>query len=156
MEKHFPRDVQVLREVFDFVGEFCATHDVPDGNVASIQLIVEELLTNMIKYNRKGTRDISVRLTRREDILEIQVTDFDVHDFDVTPAPEVDVTRPVSSRARSSSISLSSSTSPARASASSSRLSSVSRAHTLRVVDPSPHVRNIFHYAGLDKILGIA
>ena len=27
--------------------------------------------------------------------------------------------------------------------------------HTLQLANPSPHVRNIFHYAGLDQILGI-
>jgi anti-sigma B factor antagonist len=27
--------------------------------------------------------------------------------------------------------------------------------HTLTLVNPSPHVRNVFHYAGLDQILAI-
>jgi anti-anti-sigma factor len=27
--------------------------------------------------------------------------------------------------------------------------------HTLTLLNPSPHVRNVFHYAGLDQILAI-
>lgn len=27
--------------------------------------------------------------------------------------------------------------------------------HALKLVNPTPHVRNVFHYAGLDKIFGL-
>ena len=99
MEKRFPRDVQKLHEVFDFITGFCATTDVPEGTAVQVELIVEELFTNMIKYNLEGQHDISVQLSRQGRTLEIRVTDFDVHDFDITRAPEVDITRPASERA---------------------------------------------------------
>ena len=27
--------------------------------------------------------------------------------------------------------------------------------HALKLINPTPHVRNVFHYAGLDKIFGL-
>ena len=31
----------------------------------------------------------------------------------------------------------------------------VASGHALKLVNPTPHVRNVFHYAGLDKIFGL-
>jgi serine/threonine-protein kinase RsbW len=59
---------------------------------------VEELFTNMVKYNPGNTRDIAISLGHTPDRLTVQLMDFDVDPFDVTKAPLVDVDKPLQER----------------------------------------------------------
>jgi serine/threonine-protein kinase RsbW len=61
--------------------------------------IVEELFTNMVKYNPEATRDIALSMGQSNATLTVRLTDFDVAPFDVTRAPQVDVTKPLEERA---------------------------------------------------------
>jgi anti-sigma regulatory factor (Ser/Thr protein kinase) len=98
MERRFPRDIAALDEVFDFVTEYFASAQIAERNVVDVCFIVEEIFTNMVKYNTEGTQDISVQLSRANRSLTICLTDFDVHDFDITKLPEVDTTQPPAER----------------------------------------------------------
>jgi serine/threonine-protein kinase RsbW len=61
--------------------------------------IVEELFTNMVKYNPDAIRDIALSFGQNNSTLTVRLTDFDVAPFDVTRAPPVDVTKPLEERA---------------------------------------------------------
>lgn len=98
MERAFPRDVNQLGEVFDFVTDcFTALH-VDASHRMDVDLIIEELFTNLVKYNSEGTREIVIELDREDHMLAIEITDFDVHEFDITKAPPVDTNAPLSER----------------------------------------------------------
>jgi anti-sigma regulatory factor (Ser/Thr protein kinase) len=98
MERPFPRDVNQLGEVFDFVTDCFQTLGVDESHRMDVDLIIEELFTNLVKYNAEGTQDIVIGLERKDAMLAIELTDFDVHEFDITKAPPVDTNAPLSER----------------------------------------------------------
>ena len=95
----FPRSFDALESLFSFLGQAMAAEGIaadatdlagrPVRN--SVDFIVEELFTNMVKYNAGGTGEIEVELERRGDTLVCRICDPDSEFFDVTAAPDVDV-----------------------------------------------------------------
>ena len=64
-----------------------------------VELALEEIFTNVVKYNSAGKGDIRVDLGIRDHELVITVTDFDAPRFDLTSdAPPVDVDSPLAER----------------------------------------------------------
>jgi len=64
----------------------------------AVNFAVEELFTNMVKYNADNGQDILLDLRRTDDVLTVRLTDFGVEPFDVTQAPDADVTLPIEQR----------------------------------------------------------
>lgn len=98
MTRSFKRTIDALDDIYRFVSEFVATHGLPESLGLDIQFVVEELFTNMVKYDRGGEQDIAVRLHPRGDQIEVALTDFDVEPFDVSRVPEPDLERPFEER----------------------------------------------------------
>jgi serine/threonine-protein kinase RsbW len=99
MEKKFKRDINTLAEVFGFVEQYSTTHAIDDSLLFSIQFIIEELFTNMIKYNISDTQsDIFIGLHKNNRQITIQLIDYDVDAFDITNVGEVDTTQPLQER----------------------------------------------------------
>lgn len=86
----FPRTVRALDDLVEFVAEFFRTHDLAGTDPFAIDLVVEELFTNMVKYNQGGQESIEVALARRGGHVEIRLRDFGVEPFDITRTPVVD------------------------------------------------------------------
>jgi anti-sigma regulatory factor (Ser/Thr protein kinase) len=63
-----------------------------------VDLSIEELFVNLVKYNRGTDRDITVCLDCVGDAVEVSLTDHDVEPFDPTGAPELDIDAPLESR----------------------------------------------------------
>ena len=59
--------------------------------------IVEELFTNLVKYNA-GSHDIALSLGHTPEQLTVRLLDFDVESFDVTRPPTVDIDKPLQER----------------------------------------------------------
>jgi anti-sigma regulatory factor (Ser/Thr protein kinase) len=97
-ERSFPRRIDALDQVFGFVTEALGALGVNSAHEFTVNLVVEEIFTNLVKYNRQSTRDISLRILRDRGKLIMRLTDFDVDKFDLTQAPEVDIHRPLSER----------------------------------------------------------
>ena len=98
MERHFPRDIDLLDAVFDFVGEFTSAHKI-EGRVSyALNLAVEEIFTNMVKYNTGGGERITVRTDVREGSVVLELIDDNVDPFDPKTADVVDVTLPLEDR----------------------------------------------------------
>jgi sigma-B regulation protein RsbU (phosphoserine phosphatase) len=102
----FARSFDSLEGLFSFLGEAMAAEGIPpDATDASgrplrnsIDFIVEELFTNMVKYNAAGNADVTVELERRGNELVCRVIDPDSEEFDVAAAPDVDVSAGAESR----------------------------------------------------------
>jgi serine/threonine-protein kinase RsbW len=60
--------------------------------------VVEEIFTNMVKYNRGSAHRIRIAVSRADDSVVVRLTDFDVDPFDPASAPEVDVDLPLEAR----------------------------------------------------------
>lgn len=90
MERRFPRDFAALEAIFAFVAEFFAACGKKGVDASLVELMIEEIFTDMVKYSLDGTQPIEVRLRQLPDSVEIGLTDFDVEPFDYSKAPEVD------------------------------------------------------------------
>ena len=93
----FPRSFDSLDQVFGFTRRFYAAEGVPNGDRLVLDFCVEEIFTNLVKYNR-GSHDIELALEREGDRMVARLTDFDVEPFDLTRAPEVDISLPATER----------------------------------------------------------
>lgn len=97
-EQRFGRSFGSLEAIFAFVDGFLASEGLAADQAFEIQLVIEELFTNMVKYSRDGRQDIAIGLERDGSRLVISLRDFDVEPFDVTRAPQADVNRPLTER----------------------------------------------------------
>jgi serine/threonine-protein kinase RsbW/sigma-B regulation protein RsbU (phosphoserine phosphatase) len=92
--------VDALGRIHEWTGSFLSDHGFGEDAAFMIDLFVEELFTNMVKYNRDGKEDIEIGLAARGAEITLTVRDFGVASFDPTTAPEVDPDMPDSERRR--------------------------------------------------------
>ena len=83
--------VSYSREAFDRLG-------IDTGLLATVDFVVEELFTNMVKYAKGSSRDVRMALVASAGGVEVTLTDYDVDPFDLTRAPDVDIDAPVEAR----------------------------------------------------------
>jgi anti-sigma regulatory factor (Ser/Thr protein kinase) len=92
-QMHALPDVMRLSEVF-----FAKSEGDPKIRFA-VELALEEMFTNMVKYNGEGEGDIRVELDRTSSEIVVRLTDFDAPRFDpFTEAREVDIDRSLEDR----------------------------------------------------------
>ncbi|HXV12678.1 MAG TPA: ATP-binding protein [Candidatus Krumholzibacteria bacterium] len=97
MLRSFKRDLSSLEPLFEFAGDFARTHRLDDAIVFAMNLAVEELFTNMVKYGG-GDDMVSVGLDVRGDDLVIELVHAGANPFDPGAAAPVDVTRTLDER----------------------------------------------------------
>ena len=98
MEKRFKKEVDSLDGIFDFIGEFVRVNEIDESMTFSINLAVEELFTNMVKYNVQSINDISISLDKHDNKLVLILIDFDVEQFDITETEDVDTSQSLEER----------------------------------------------------------
>jgi len=98
MESTFKRSFGSLQELFTFTESFLESEAVQSAAKHDIHFAVEELFTNMVKYNASGRSDIRLILERKGDTVLVSLIDADSAPFDVTRSPPVDIHRPIEER----------------------------------------------------------
>ena len=96
--RRFGRTLASLESMFEFVAEFIKASGLDAAQAFEVDLVLEELFTNQVKYNPEASQELEVRLEREGPAVLVILRDFDVEPFDPTQAPEADVTRPLSER----------------------------------------------------------
>ena len=91
MERRFKRQFASLNNVFDFVSIFIQKNRIDQSISFTLNLAIEELFTNMVKYSKESNRDISIDLAKKNSMLIVTIIDFDVEPFDLTKAKEIDI-----------------------------------------------------------------
>jgi len=88
----FRREIEALGEVFEFLETFVDGQEVDEKTAFCINLVVEELFTNMVRHNEGGGDQITVSIERQDDQLHLELVDTDVEPFDpeTVEAPPVD------------------------------------------------------------------
>jgi len=81
-----------------FVNEFLCNQDSSEELKNSLNLAVEEIFVNMVRYNLTSRNDISIRLERDNTQILISLTDYDVEPFDLTKTDPVNVNAPLEDR----------------------------------------------------------
>jgi serine/threonine-protein kinase RsbW len=97
-DRTFPRSFDALQEIFAFSAEFFVRHAVNPDLLPGVDLILEELFTNMVKYNPGGAAPVRIEMTSVREGVEVSLTDYDVDRFDVTQAPDADINLPLEQR----------------------------------------------------------
>jgi anti-sigma regulatory factor (Ser/Thr protein kinase) len=96
--KTFARRFDALASVFAFVRESLDALGVDAAHELDVDLIVEELFTNMVKYNHDGKHDIEIEIATDREQLTIRLIDRDVAPFDMTRVPDPDLQQPLAER----------------------------------------------------------
>jgi len=84
MEESFRRELGSLESIFAFLQRFAARHGLDESVCYTLNLVVEELFTNMVKYSPDGHPRIVIMINREDERLVIRLRDRDVERFDIT------------------------------------------------------------------------
>ena len=98
MNKKFKRSFQSLEPIYAVTERFFSQESIDRLHLFPVSFAVEELFTNMVKYNADGQGDILLSMARDGSVLTVSLTDFDADRFDVTRTPEVDTEEPLETR----------------------------------------------------------
>ena len=93
----FRRSFDSIQDIFAFTAEVFAGEHIDPSLLPSVDLTVEELFTNMVKYTA-STAAVRIDMTKVAGGVEVTLTDYDVEPFDVTQAPDVDINLPIEQR----------------------------------------------------------
>ena len=96
--RRFARSFESLAAVFSFLDAALERASASDTERYAVKFTVEELFTNMVKYNPGGKADLELAIECRPDMLTCRLADPDSDHFDVTAAPGVDIHQPVEQR----------------------------------------------------------
>jgi serine/threonine-protein kinase RsbW len=98
MEKSFKRATDSLEGIFQFLQDFASAEGLGESVTYVMNLVVEELFTNMVKYSPGGFPEIPISLTREEGKLVMRLVDRDVEEFDITKTKKVNTDLPLEER----------------------------------------------------------
>jgi anti-sigma regulatory factor (Ser/Thr protein kinase) len=88
----FRREIEAIGEVFAFLETFADGQEIDEKTAFCINLVVEELFTNMVRHNQGGSDRITLSIERRNDRVHLELVDTDVEPFDPETAevPPID------------------------------------------------------------------
>jgi serine/threonine-protein kinase RsbW len=96
--KKFIRSYDSLEEIFEFTERFFETETINESVRFAVHFVMEELFTNMVKYNPGNSNDILLGVDKTNNSVKISLTDYDVDPFDVTEERDVDIESPLTER----------------------------------------------------------
>ncbi len=98
MEKKFSKDFGSLDRIDAFVRSFAAGRGLDEGTVFTLNFVIEEIFTNMVKYQPTAANDVLIGLSIDGGSVTVKMVDYGVRYFDPTSAPPVDTGKPLSER----------------------------------------------------------
>jgi len=98
MEKRFTRDISSLEAIFAYLGERAGSMELDEQTSFVVKMAVEELFTNMVKYNKNGRSDIGIGIERDKGSVTVRMEDADSEPFDITALEKVDTSAPLEQR----------------------------------------------------------
>ena len=93
----FARRIEVLPEIFAFTAAAFARQGIPAALLPDVDLVLEELFTNIVKYSR-GKMPVAIEIAAIPEGVEVTLTEPEAERFDITQAAPVDVTLPAVQR----------------------------------------------------------
>jgi len=94
----FPRTFEAIDGLVAFTARAFSDAGIEEQLRPAVDLVLEELFTNVVKYGHPSDQPVHVDLTRVVGGVEITLTVEDADDFDVTQAGSVDVNAPIERR----------------------------------------------------------
>ncbi len=96
-EGKFPKEFESLKAIFEFVSTFSASNKLDDSQAFSIKFSVEEVFTNMVKYN-PGSSVVTISLARDGNTVKVRFVDVERVPFDITKKEHINPTLPIEHR----------------------------------------------------------
>lgn len=94
----FARGYESLPGLVEFTAGAFARLDIEPRLLPTVDLAVEELFTNMVKYGSGSSAAVRIGVTALEGGVEVTLIDRDVERFDITRSPGVDIHAPIEER----------------------------------------------------------
>ena len=94
----FKRDFAAIPELVAFSAGCFAELGIDLALAPTVDLAVEELFTNMVKYGAGSTAPVGLTLAAIAGGVEVTLVDRDVEPFDITRSPDVDIDAPIEKR----------------------------------------------------------
>jgi phosphoserine phosphatase len=98
IHRSFERSFDSIEPIFAFTADTFARQGIDPEFLPVVDLAVEELFTNMVKYSTMSSAAVRIDLARIDGGVEVTLTDYDVEPFDVTQAPDADIELPIEQR----------------------------------------------------------
>jgi anti-sigma regulatory factor (Ser/Thr protein kinase) len=98
MRKNFKRDLQSLDHIFAFIQNFIMENKLDEAISYTINLAIEELFTNMVKYNADNPNNILIDIVKEDDKIVITLTEFDTEPFSIEQVRTYNSTQPLHER----------------------------------------------------------
>ena len=98
MQQKFSRDITSLDNIFKFMERCSVKFNLDKAIVLTLNLAVEELFTNAVKYNPDIPNDVIVELTKSDDLLTLSIIDYTIEPFDLNKVPEYDISASLENR----------------------------------------------------------
>jgi anti-sigma regulatory factor (Ser/Thr protein kinase) len=95
--RSFSRSFDSIPAIFALTAEVFASEHIDPALRPSVDLTLEELFTNMVKYSASSAA-VRIDMTKVPGGVEVTLTDYDVEPFDVTQAPDADINLPIEQR----------------------------------------------------------
>jgi anti-sigma regulatory factor (Ser/Thr protein kinase) len=87
VERRFPRQLTSLEPMAQFVADYVGARGLDPEHSYTVDLLVEEIFTNMLRHGKGGGPEVSLRLGGEREEVVLTLRDFDVEPFDPTKAP---------------------------------------------------------------------
>jgi len=98
MQKKFSRSFEELGAIVAFTDEFFSAEGVDPRLRYIVDLCVEEIFVNMVKYNKETSEDILLEIQPHEHGVQVSLTDYNVERFDPREVEPVNVDAPLKAR----------------------------------------------------------
>ncbi len=98
MERTFTRNLDSLGDIVSFLKGAADTLSLDEKTAFAVNMAVEELFTNMLKYGAGGEESIKVGLEKENSQLIIRLVDTNSEPFDLTDLQAVDTEAPLEER----------------------------------------------------------
>ena len=96
--RYFERRIDALDAIVAFTAGAFGRQHVDPKLLPDVEFAVEELFTNMVKYGGASAARVRLDIAGIPAGVEVTLTDEDVEPFDVTRAPDADVSLPIGER----------------------------------------------------------
>jgi anti-sigma regulatory factor (Ser/Thr protein kinase) len=97
MQRSFNRTLDSLEPLFEFTGAFAARERLGEDVVFALNVAIEELFTNMVKYGG-GSDEVSIDVSVCDHELVIVMVHPGADEFDPTETADVDAEQPLAKR----------------------------------------------------------
>lgn len=98
MIRKFERNISSLSTIFDYISDFVGRHQIDAATAYTLNLVIEEIFTNLVKYDPKAENEIPISLSMTGGKIEVELINKNGHKYDITESRPVDTEAPLEKR----------------------------------------------------------